>query len=93
MIYDLRFKKEALNEWEKLDGSLKKQFKKKLAQILDQPHIPKNRLYGSANRYKIKLRQSGYRLVYTVYDDEVVVEVIAIGRRDKSSVYKAAAKR
>ncbi len=33
---------------------------------------------GYPNRYKIKLRCIGYRLVYEVVDDEVVVIVIAI---------------
>ena len=32
--------------------------------------------------YKIKLRAVGYRLVYEVIDDELVVIVIEVGRRD-----------
>lgn len=32
--------------------------------------------------YKIKLRQSGCRLVYRVEDDVMVILIIAIGRRD-----------
>ncbi len=32
--------------------------------------------------YKIKLRKEGYRLVYRVLDDVVIIEIIAIGRRD-----------
>ena len=43
--------------------------------------------------YKIKLRSAGYRLVYRVYDDRIVVQVIAVGKRERNEVYKAAAGR
>jgi mRNA interferase RelE/StbE len=40
--------------------------------------------------YKIKLRAAGYRLVYRVYDDRIVVQVIAVGKRERNEVYKTA---
>ncbi|HBY5040066.1 TPA: type II toxin-antitoxin system mRNA interferase toxin, RelE/StbE family, partial [Klebsiella pneumoniae] len=43
--------------------------------------------------YKIKLKASGYRLVYQVRDSVVVVYVIAIGKREKAAVYHQANKR
>jgi len=45
------------------------------------------------SRYKIKLRKSGYRLVYDVVDDRLVILVIAIGKRNREAVYEKAAKR
>ncbi|WP_186797395.1 type II toxin-antitoxin system RelE family toxin, partial [Escherichia coli] len=48
------------------------------------------RLHGQADRYKIKLRASGYRLVYQVIDEKVVLLVIAVGRRESSEVYQIA---
>lgn len=50
-------------------------------------------LNGSANRYKIKLRSVGYRLVYEVRDAELVVSVVAVGKRERNAVYRDAAKR
>lgn len=89
MTYKLTFLKEAEKEWKKLPPPIQQQFKKKLAEILEHPKIVANRLSGMADCYKIKLRSVGYRLVYRVYDDRVVVQVIAVGKRDKSSVYFA----
>jgi mRNA interferase RelE/StbE len=43
--------------------------------------------------YKIKLRSVGYRLVYEVRDSKLIVLVIAVGKRERNSVYMAAAKR
>ncbi|BAN50572.1 hypothetical protein PCA10_48400 [Metapseudomonas resinovorans NBRC 106553] len=43
--------------------------------------------------YKIKLRSVGYRLVYEVVDQRLVVTVIAVGKRERLEVYEAAKKR
>ncbi|MDX3773673.1 type II toxin-antitoxin system RelE/ParE family toxin [Chromatiaceae bacterium AAb-1] len=93
MTYKLEFKKSALKEWNKLGATLKEQFKKKLAERLDNPHIAAAKLSGTDNIYKIKLRQSGYRLVYKVLDDVVIVTVLAVGKRERNEVYKDAIKR
>ena len=53
----------------------------------------KDQLHGAKDRYKIKLKSAGYRLVYQVFDTEIVVLVIAVGKREGSAVYEAAAKR
>ncbi|PCD85320.1 type II toxin-antitoxin system RelE family toxin [Vibrio mediterranei] len=91
--YKLLFKVEAEKEWRKLDATIKTQFKKKLAARLNNPHVPAAKLNGMPNCYKIKLRSVGYRLVYEVRDDEVVVSIVAVGKRERNEVYKTAIKR
>lgn len=93
MPYRLKFLEEALNEWRELDNTIQEQFKKKLRERLDFPEIPASRLTGSPNRYKIKLKSVGYRLVYEVRKKELVVLVIVIGKREKGAVYRESAKR
>jgi len=88
--YNLKFLPTALKEWNKLDGAIQSQLKKKLKERLQEPHVPASQLSGFVNHYKIKLRASGYRLVYEVNDQEICVLVIAVGRRDKKEVYKQA---
>jgi mRNA interferase RelE/StbE len=93
MTYKLQFKKSAQKEWNKLGATLKDQLKKKLIERLIAPRVESDRVMGGVDIYKIKLRQSGYRLVYQVKDDVVVVEVIAIGKRERNQAYKNALKR
>ena len=94
VVYRLQFDRDALNEWHALDGSVKAILKKQLAKRLVSPHVVADALSGSLHGcYKIKLRKQGYRLVYRVEDDRLVVIVIAVGRRDKSAVYEMATKR
>ena len=90
MTYELEFKKSALKEWNKLGQPIKDQFIKKLKERLENPHVPSAALTGAANLYKIKLRQLGYRLVYTVEDKTITVTVIAVGRRNRNEVYDLA---
>lgn len=87
MSFELAFHPEALREWHRLDSSIRNQFKKKLAERLLEPHILSSRLRRSRDRYKIKLRAAGFRLVYEVRDQELLVLVIAVGKRDRNAVY------
>lgn len=93
MSYRLEFLPSALKEWEKLGATLKQQFVKKLKQRLTHPRVPGDALHGMPDHYKIKLRQAGYRLVYRVEDEIVTVIVVAIGKRERSEVYKSAKRR
>lgn len=92
--FNLEFHVLALKEWQKLDHSVKDQFKKQLEKRLSNPRVVSAKLHGDLdNFYKIKLRSVGYRLVYEVIDHKLVVMVIAVGKRNQEAVYKKAASR
>ena len=93
MNYKLRFHELALIEWKKLDGSIRAQLKKRLAERLENPRVLSAALSGMPDCYKIKLRGSGYRLVYRVEAEILFITVIAIGKRDKNQVYVTAQSR
>jgi mRNA interferase RelE/StbE len=93
MSYELAFHDAALKEWRKLDNQTREQFKAKLEERLQNPKVPSARLLGAKERYKIKLRNAGYRLVYEVRDQQLVVLVVAVGKRERNEVYKVAEKR
>ena len=93
MSYELNFHPDALDEWRRLDKSVREQFKKKLAERLENPRVPGSQLSGAKDRFKIKLRNAGFRLVYEVRDQQLVVLVVAVGKRERNAVYKAASNR
>lgn len=93
MRFELGFVDEALAEWRKLDGSIREQFKRKLEERLANPRVPSAKLSGHPDRYKVKLRSIGYPLAYEVRDQQLLVVVIAVGKRERNAVYKAADKR
>ena len=89
--YRLQFVPSAWEEWQALDGSVKEILRKLLKKRLDNPHVPGGELHGAlAGHYKIKLRKQGYRLVYGVQDDILMVMVMAVDKREDSAVYRSA---
>ncbi len=92
--YRLAFVNDALKEWNALDGAVKEPLRKLLRKRLDQPRTPGAELGGELRGcYKIKLRRLGYRLVYRVIDDILLVLVLAVDKREGSVVYTSAGKR
>ena len=49
MTYRLLFREDAWEEWGKPGSTVRKQFKRKLAERLELPHVPSARLHGSVS--------------------------------------------
>jgi len=93
MAYRLLFIKKSEKEWKKLSQPIREQFKKKLKERLENPHVRADKLSGFQNVYKIKLRSSGFRLAYEVIDEKIVVIVLSVGKREDGAVYRELEKR
>lgn len=92
--YRLKFTAAALAEWKALDGSVKETFRKLLKKRMLQPHLPGSALKGPLiGCYKIKLCQQGYRLIYTVEDEVLIVLVLTISKRENNAVYLSLSKK
>lgn len=93
-MYTLRFHESAEKEWLRLDKGIRDRLLKVLERRLAEPRILSAQLSGDLEGlYNIKAYKSGYRLVYEVFDDVLIVLVIAVGKREDFEVYKNAEKR
>lgn len=91
MAYSIKVHEDFVTELAKLDPAVKQQLRKKLDKVVENPHIPKNRLSGDLhNCYKIKLRKAGVRLIYQVNDEEIYILLLTVGRRADNAVYETA---
>ncbi|WP_434624951.1 type II toxin-antitoxin system RelE/ParE family toxin [Pseudomonas sp. Z1-29] len=88
--YDVQWDPKALKELRKLDGAVRLQLLKKLQERQGHPRVPGDALHGMKDCYKIKLRGAGYRLVYRIEEERIVILVIAVGKRERSGVYASA---
>jgi len=88
--YALAFVPQALKEWRKLDPHTRQLFKNRLIERLEKPRVAAAQVRGHPSRYKIKLQALGFRLVYEVRDQEVLVMVVAVGRGEGNAAYMAA---
>ena len=90
--YRLQFVPSAWKEWQALDGSVKDTLRKLLKKRLDNPYVPGPELHGAlAGHYKIKLRKQGYRLVFGVHDDLLMVMVM--DKREDQAMHQSATAR
>ncbi|MFT0866361.1 type II toxin-antitoxin system RelE family toxin [Pseudomonas sp. CAM1A] len=93
MTYKLEFLPSALKEWEKLGHTVREQARKKIRERMLSPRVVADAMRDLPDHFKIKLKASGYRVVYRVEDDRVVVVVVAIGKRERGRAYRSAADR
>ena len=93
MTCKLKFLQSAWMEWNKIGDVIREQFKKKLGERIVNPMVQADQLRGFKNYYKIKLRSAGYRLVYEVDRNEIVIYVITVGKRENDLIYKKVQKR
>ena len=75
----------------KLDEKIKDIIERKIEKLIEEPHL------GTALRGKLagcyRLKISKYRIVYKVYNEKLIILVIAIGKRDNLFVNETAEKR
>ena len=96
-MYDFKFYKEAEKDLSKLNKSVQNLFVKKLSQLIKNPEIGKD--LGNKNNMnlsglkKVYFDNKRYRIVYEIKEQEIIIHIIAIGKRDNMKVYKEASKR
>ncbi len=93
-VHALKFHERAEKEWFELDKGIRERFLSVLERRQIEPRILSAELSSDLKGlYRIKLKKSGHRLIYEVFDDPPVLLVIAVGSRGKQDVYRTAANR
>ena len=87
MIYKLKFTPISNKEWKDIDNSIKIQFQKKLRERIKNPRVLKDKLSGYDNIYKIKLRSSGFGLAYEVKNQQIIILVLSVVKRENNKIY------
>ena len=81
-IYELAIHPGAEKEWSKLDGSIKRRFKEKLAkERLKHPRVAKDALRELPDCYKVKITTPQFRLIYHVNDVKHLLTILSVASR------------
>ena len=97
MEHEIKFHPEALKEFCALDGSVKKLVKKQLDKLKTSPLLGEE--LGNKNGYDLSGYRKMYackkqiRIVYSVVENVLLVNIIAIGKRENLEVYESASQR
>jgi mRNA interferase RelE/StbE len=91
------FTEDAAADFRVLDGSVKKLVATQLKKLEASPHLgqPLGNMRGFdlAGYYKLYAVRKSIRVVYRIVENEVVVEVVGIGKRKDFEVYADVARR
>lgn len=93
MTCAVKFREDALKEWHKLGKAIRQQLARKIKKCCKNLHVFSAKLRGIKDCYKIKLSASCFRLICQVIDDEHIIAAVAVGKRERSDVYKPASER
>ena len=99
MLVRIEFIEEALKDYKKLDGSIKKEITKKIDELYNNPRI--GQMLGNkyntnlSGFYKIYACNRRIRIVYRILEDDTIeiVEIWGIGKREKNEIYKIVGER
>jgi mRNA interferase RelE/StbE len=94
MHYNIEFIPEAVDDYKKLDGSVKKFVDIKLDELSDKPFLGDK--LGNKNNidltgfYKLYVAKKSYRIVYRLNTPSKIeiIEIWGIGKRDKAEIYR-----
>lgn len=97
MQYNVVLTAAAAEDFRQLDGSLKEPVAKQLRKLERTPrlgeHLGNRAGLDLTGYYKLYAAKKSIRIVYRIIDQEILVEVVAIGKREDLVVYQEALKR
>jgi mRNA interferase RelE/StbE len=89
--------RDAAADFRALDDAVKKPVAKQLKKLEESPHLgqPLGNIRGFdlTGYYKLYAVRKAIRIVYRIVEDEVVVEVVGIGKRENFEIYADVARR
>ena len=93
-MYNYKFHPDAKKELSKLNNSVQILFTKALKKILKSPQLGQDLGYKNnidlTGLKKVYFDNKRYRIVYEIKENEILIHIIAIGKRDDMKVYKQA---
>lgn len=97
MRYSVTLTADAADDFRHLDGSLRISVAKQLRKLETAPflgeHLGNRASLNLTGYYKLYAAQKSIRIVYRIIEQKVMVEVVAVGKREDMSVYKTSLKR
>ena len=79
MTYSLSFSKQALKELSKINEPFYANIKQAITDLTENPHPMGYKKLKGRDGYRIRV--GIYRIIYDIFDGELIVEIITIGHR------------
>ncbi len=97
MRYSVTLTADAAEDFRRLNGSLKQPVAKQLKKLETSPllgeHLGNKAGLDLTGYYRLYAAKKDIRIVYRIIEQEVIVEIVAIGKREELAVYRTSRKR
>lgn len=97
MAYKVEFLPDAKDDFDRLDGSLKKLAAKQIDKIRENPELGeplgKRQDINLSGFRKLYFSKKQYRIVYEIQENIITVLIVGIGKREKLEIYHMVAQR
>ncbi len=81
MLYRLKLSTEAQQQIARLPGNIRQRIRQTIAGLAYQPRPPQAKQMADELANYYRLRIENYRIVYTIDDDIVLIEIIRVAKR------------
>ncbi len=79
MVYTLNFSRQAIKDLEKINEPFYSTIKYAIAALSQTPRPKGYKKLKNRNGYRIRI--GNYRVIYDIFDTELIIDVIALGHR------------
>jgi mRNA interferase RelE/StbE len=79
MTYSISFSKQAFKHLEKINEPFYSHIKKSIIELADNPRPQGYKKLKGRDSFRIRV--GNYRVIYDIFDDELVVDIITLGHR------------
>ena len=93
MMYKIELKISARKYLKKIDSNLRKKILRKIEDLKENPLLGQVLKYDLKNLRKLYFQNKKIRIIYRVENKALIIEIISIGKRNKSEIYKQVVKK
>jgi mRNA interferase RelE/StbE len=79
MAYQVNFSKQAFKQLEKINEPYYSKIKEAISELANDPRPQGYKKLKGSDSYRIRV--ANYRIIYDIFDHQLVVDVIALGHR------------
>lgn len=79
MIYSLNFSKKALKELEKIKDPFYSNIKAAITDLTNDPRPQGYKKLKGREGYRVRI--GNYRVIYDIFDNELIIDIITLGHR------------
>lgn len=86
MKYRIKISRQVKADVDTLPGNMRQRVRRAIAQLADNPRPATTKALSGDLRGHYRLRVENYRIIYTIHEDVIIVEVVRVAKRSATNL-------